>query len=161
VGGGGLSALQRADKDLSKDKLQKKNCGKDLDKLGLEPEDIRQGAKAANIINGTGSQRSLSSLYSDQGNPGIQKLGSSVQGTVGEDLAKPGHVAVAELGGNDIYVDPAKINPADYFFNKATAFHEVIHNITGMTDPDIQRALGLKENVPSENITKKLEGDCF
>jgi hypothetical protein len=39
--------------------------------------------------------------------------------------------------------------------------HEVIHNMTGLTDPDIQRALGLDETKPSDNITQKLKKDCF
>jgi hypothetical protein len=39
--------------------------------------------------------------------------------------------------------------------------HEVLHNVTGLTDPDIERKLGLPDNGPSDVITQKLLKDCF
>ena len=41
------------------------------------------------------------------------------------------------------------------------AVSEVIHNMSGLADPDIQKALPGLNQGPSENIGKKLEKDCF
>ena len=164
-GGGnssGIDALAQAAKDLSKKKLDKKNCQKDLAELGVSADQIRSGAGAANIINGVGSTVPLSSLYATSPNPLVQRNANSVTGTVGSYLASnPGVVAVSQLGGSNIYVNPGLISPGNYFQNLGTAFHEVVHNVTGLTDPDIQRALGLNESPISENITQKLIRDCL
>ena len=152
----------RAAKDLSKKKLDKKNCQKDLAALGVTADQVRQGAADANILNGVGSTVPLSSLYATSPNPIVQRNASSVPGTVGSFLAaNPGAVAVSQLGGSNIYVNPGLINLGNYFQNLGTAFHEVLHNVSGLTDPDIQRALALNENAPSDNITQKLIKDCF
>jgi len=81
--------------------------------------------------------------------------------TVGSKLQEPGVAAVSQLGGHNIYVNPAMINVSAYWKNLGLVFHEVTHNITGLTDNDIQRALGLSENVPSDNIANQLRKDCF
>jgi hypothetical protein len=156
-----ISSLQDAAKGLSKKKLNNKNCKKDLAALGVTADQVRKGAVNANFLNGVGSTVPLSSLYATSPIPNIQKLAPSVTGTVGDTLAQSGNVAVSQLGGPNIYVNPAMIKPADYWQNLGLAFHEVLHNITGLTDPDIQRALGLKDNEPSDNITKKLIRDCL
>jgi len=85
-----------------------------------------------------------------------------VPGTVGSFFASnPGAVAVSQLGGSNIYVNPGLISPSNYFQNLGTAFHEVVHNVSGLTDSDIQRALGLGESPITNNITQKLIKDCF
>lgn len=76
-------------------------------------------------------------------------------------IGKPGTVAVSQLGGPKIYVNPTMINPHDYFQNLGLVFHEVLHNVTGLTDPDIQRAFGLDQDKPSSNIAQKLINDCL
>lgn len=53
------------------------------------------------------------------------------------------------------------VNASDYFHNVGIDFHEVVHNITGLTDADIQRKLGLNEGEVSDNITQKLLKDCL
>ena len=62
----------RAAKDLSKKKLDKKNCQKDLAALGVTADQVRQGAADANILNGVGSTVPLSSLYATSPNPIVQ-----------------------------------------------------------------------------------------
>jgi hypothetical protein len=42
----------------------------------------------------------------------------------------------------------------------ATLLHEVIHNVTGLLDEDIEAALGPKVR-SSADITNKLKGDCI
>ena len=61
----------------------------------------------------------------------------------------------------EVNVNPAVISPSNYWQNIGTVFHEVTHNITGLTDPDLQRALGLSTKALSDNITQKLLQDCF
>jgi RHS repeat-associated protein len=151
-GGGGGGVLGDAAKDLSKKKLDKKDCLDDLKKLGITSDDVHAGADAANFINGVGSNVPLQDLYPSN---------LHVSGTVGGKLAEPGTVAVASLVGHDIYFNPANIKASDYYFNLGTAMHEVIHNITGLTDPDVQRKLGIDEQHASSNITDKLIKDCF
>ncbi len=157
-----VDALSNAAKDLSKKKLDKKNCQKDLAALGTTADQVRTGAQAANVVNGIGSTVPLSSLYATSPNPLVQRNANSVPGTVGSYFASnPGAVALSQLGGSNIYVNPGLISPANYFQNLGVAFHEVIHNVTGLTDPDVQRALGLKESPITDNITQKLVKDCL
>jgi hypothetical protein len=118
-------------------------------------------AQAANVLNGVGSTVPLSSLYATSPVPGVPQAGATAIGTVGDKLSQPGVVAVSQLGGPNIYANPALINPTNYFQNLGTAAREVLHNVSGLTDPDIQRALALNVNAPSDNITQKLIKDCF
>lgn len=39
--------------------------------------------------------------------------------------------------------------------------HELLHNVTGLTDPDLQSALGLPDGNGSDNISQKLLTDCL
>ncbi len=153
--------IENAAKDLSEKKLDSKECKKLLELLGVTADQVKAGAKAANIMNGVGSTVSMSSLYATSPDPAIRKLANTITGTVGDKLATPGTVAVAQLGGPAIYVDPKRFNVADYWTNLSTVFHEVLHNVTGLTDSDIQRKLGLDESKPSHNITEKIKKDCF
>jgi hypothetical protein len=160
-GGGGVERLANAAKELSKKKLDNKNCQKDLAALGITADQVRAGAQAANISNGIGSTVPRSSLYATSPNPDIRRNANTISGTIGSYFASnPEAVALSQLGGSNIYVNPGRIN-ADYYQNVGIAFHEVIHNITGTVDSDIQRALGLKEASITDNITKKLIKDCL
>ncbi len=141
--------------------LNKEECQKDLAKLGITTQQVRAGAATANFINGVGGNVPLSSLYATSPHAGVRQAGRSATGTVGDKLAQPGTVAVSQLGGPDIYINPAMIDPRNYLGNLGTAFHEIVHNVSGLTDPDIQRALGIKEQPVTHNITEKLLKDCF
>ena len=49
------------------------------------------------------------------------------------------------------------------FDNEATLMHEALHNYTGLTDYQIQSTLsayGLRDDVPSNNITALLAQNC-
>jgi RHS repeat-associated protein len=153
--------IKDAAKDLSKKKLDGKNCQKLLAALGITAEQVRAGARAANIMNGVGSTVPRSSLYETAPNPDLRRVGKTITETVGDHLAKPGVVAASQLGGPDIYVDPGKFNVSDYWQNLSIVFHEVVHNVTGLTDPDIQRRLVLDESKPSDNITQEIKKNCF
>jgi hypothetical protein len=84
-----------------------------------------------------------------------------VSGTVGDKLAQLGVVAVSQLGGANIYVNVGMIQGGNSWNNRGLVLHEVLHNITGYTDPDIQLRLGLPQVAASNNITQKLITDCF
>ncbi len=142
-------------------KLDKEKCQTLLAALGVTADQVIAGAQAANIIDGVGSTVSLASLYATASDPTIRNLANTITGTVGDRLATPGTVAVAQLGGPAIYVDPAKFNVSDYWTNLSIVFHEVLHNVTSLTDSDIQGKLGLDQSGPSHNITEKLKKDCF
>ncbi len=162
AGAAAFLALKTGANTLTNPKnLNSEECQKDLAKLGITADQLRAAASAVNFINGVGSTVPLSSLYATSPVPGVRQAGRSAQGTVGEKLAQPGTVAVAQLGGHDIYVNPRLVNPLNYRENLGTAFHETVHNVTGLTDPDIQRALGIKEQDITHNITEKLLKDCF
>jgi hypothetical protein len=139
-----------------------KKCQKDLSAVGTGAEAVQQGAGAAVFLNGVGSDVTMASLYATSPNPGVVQAGNSQTGTVGSDFAgHPGDVAIAQLGGPDIYLNPTNINPSDYWTNLAIVLHEVLHNVTGLTDYDLQSKLGLPQSKISDNITQKLLQDCF
>jgi hypothetical protein len=91
-----------------------------------------------------------------------QRFGSM---TVAQYFAStPSTVADSQLKGNQIYINPGMIfgNPGDVTLNSAYALHEVIHNVTGLTDSEMQALLPtLTVQFDSANITKKLILDCF
>jgi hypothetical protein len=169
-GGGGNSnaafsaaqaAFKRVAADLSK-KTFSKNCERDLAALKVTDSQVHNGAGSAVFLNGVGNQTPLKNLYATSPVAGVRQAGLSLTGTVGSFItSNPGTVAVAQLGGNDIYLNSSLINPSDYYTDAATALHEILHNITGLTDPDIQRLLGLPETNVSNNKTQKLLKDCF
>jgi hypothetical protein len=81
--------------------------------------------------------------------------------TIGQFQAQnPGTVAQSQLNGNTVYINPSLINPGNFYQNLGTMLHEILHNVTGLTDGDIQSALGLGGGV-SNNITQRLIKDCF
>jgi RHS repeat-associated protein len=160
-GGGAIAALNQAANWLSNAKLNKKNCLRDLGMLGVTPDRAQAGAANANIQNGVGSTIPLSSLYTSSPVPSVAQAGGSVSGTVGDKLAQPGVVAVAQLGGANIYVNVGMIQGGNSWNNRGLVLHEVLHNITGYTDPDIQLRLGLPQVAATNNITQKLITDCF
>jgi hypothetical protein len=44
---------------------------------------------------------------------------------------------------------------------EAMLLHEMMHNITGQTDPQLQGDLGLSTTAPSLNISNQLQTDCL
>jgi hypothetical protein len=46
-------------------------------------------------------------------------------------------------------------------FLAGTLFHELLHNLTGMTDPDIQKVMGIAITNDSRNITIESIVKCF
>jgi len=69
--------------------------------------------------------------------------------------------AAAQLDGNTNYDDPFSINALNPHTTLGTVFHELLHNITGLTDVDIQKILGLAQSPATFNITQRILADCF
>ena len=122
---------------------------------------VQDGASSVKFENGTGSQTLEASLWANT----PQQAGAAAtygSETIGQfQFAHPGTVAQAQLNGDTIYLNPALIDPTAFFQNAAIMLHELLHNVTGLTDQDIQSSLGLKIGQPSDNITQKLLKDCF
>jgi ribosomal protein S2 len=77
-----------------------------------------------------------------------------------ESVGQPGVWAISELGGSNIYVNAARW-VGGMKSNMATLMHEVLHNITGKTDDQLQDALKLKVQDDTSNISHKLQKDCI
>jgi RHS repeat-associated protein len=163
--GGGFQAAQgafrRAAQDLAK-KNFKQPCNDDLAALGTNAAAVRTGAGKAAFLYGVGNTATMASLYASSPVASVRQAARSLTGTVGSYIAShTGVVAVAQLGGSNIYLNPSLINTTDYFQNISIVLHEVLHNVTGLTDPDMQRALRLSTSEISDNITQRLRKDCF
>ncbi len=163
-GGGGIDAFKNAANNLAKKKFKPK-CLADFGKLGVTGDQVHQAAAAANFLNGIGSTVSLASLYQSSPVPSVRQAGRSATGTVGSFFANnPGTVALSQLGGNDIYLNPGLIDPSNYYQTLGTVLHEVLHNVSGLTDQGVgglQDLLGLKQQDVTDNVTQKLIKDCF
>jgi RHS repeat-associated protein len=154
-------AFLNAAKSLAKNSFSKSKCQADFKALDVSTTQVQQGCSKAVFLNGIGSNVTMASLYATSPNAGVRQAGKSQKGTVGSFIAaNPGTVAVSQLGGPDIYLNASLISPTDFYQNEGVVLHEVLHNVTGLTDPDIQGDLGLPE-AASNNITQRLIGDCF
>jgi RHS repeat-associated protein len=158
------NGLDEARKNLSKKvKLNKRNCSDDLTKLGTNAEAVVKGISDAAVTNGVGSNVPISDLFKNATDPEAIAEGQEYAPgtTVGDVLNQKGVRAVSQLKGNSIFVSPSLFKGTDPFGNMATLLHEVLHNILGKTDKQIQNALGLKVQQKSENISTQLKKDCF
>jgi RHS repeat-associated protein len=161
------AAFQSDAKAIANKTSFKPACDSDFAALGVTDDQVQAAASAAVFLNGIGSDVPLSSLYETSPVASVRQAGSTLTGTVGSAIVSPGTVALAQLGGNAIYINAPLINPGDYYQDISVVLHELLHNVTGLTDPDIQSALGLPSTdrngkaVPSDNITQRLKKDCF
>jgi hypothetical protein len=124
--------------------------------------DLQQGARNANFQNGSVSNVTLGALYANSNPPGLAGLLANPNLTVAQDLAAHPNVLVeSQLGGNLILLNPSTIVQFSATYLLGTIAHEILHNITGLTDPDLQRKLNLSDAQSSSNISLKLLVDCF
>jgi hypothetical protein len=154
-------AFQRAANSIAKKKNFKQPCNSDFAALGITMAAVEADAANLNIQNGYANTTLESSLYANtpQAASAVAQYGSE---TIGQYFAQnPSTVAEAQLNGNTIYINPALVNPNSYFQNLGVVLHEILHNVTGLTDNAIQSAFGLSTSGVSDNITQKLIKDCF
>jgi hypothetical protein len=149
-------------------------CRETLETAGVSPKDLPNGhtvdaisrlqsaAASAEVYDGTISDRTVRSPYVGSAVPGLGGRLPDPNITIAEKLAKePGVMAMSSLGGNEIFIRPMYVNQVGSGWLAATMMHELLHNITGLTDPDLQRSLGLPEANDTRNITVRLLADCF
>jgi hypothetical protein len=71
-----------------------------------------------------------------------------------------GQAAFTPYGGNTIYINANILNVDFSDRNEALIMHELMHSEWGLSDFDIQEALGLDTSRPSANITEWLRENC-
>jgi hypothetical protein len=147
------------------------DCQRDLLALGVTPSQVQQGAENAQLLDGSSSAIPVAMLYMNAGaqlfNAALAQYGTTTIGTAmkGTPIPKTNpplsavSTEMSQLNGNNIFVNVPhlQLDPAGPV---ATMAHEGIHNITGLTDEDIQSRLHLPSG-PSVNISFKLGADCF
>jgi hypothetical protein len=127
------------------------------------------GVANANIIDalvGLAWMTPVYSLYANSPLAGAAAADQTKQLSVGFMVARAPNMtdAMSQLNGNDIFVKPVAAwfsetsNLQNY---EGTLLHEVLHNVTGLTDPDIQKDLGIGVTPNTVNITNKLMDDCL
>jgi len=155
------NAFQRAAKSIAKKKKFKKPCNQDFAALGTNSAAIQADAANLNIQNGVGSTVLEASLWAAGATAAAAAAQYGSQ-TIGQYIAQnPGTVAEAQMNGNTIYINSSLISASNFFQNLGVVLHEILHNVTGLDDPDIETKLGLPTSPVSDIITKKLIKDCF
>jgi RHS repeat-associated protein len=167
------TAFQNAANFIADANSWSQDCENDFKALGTSDAAVEAGASAAQFYDGIGSSVTIASLYAGAANPDVQRNGALLQGTVGQNIGSSplGVVADAQLGGNAIYLNGPlisglmngtyKLQNGAAFNVSAVALHEILHNVTGLTDPEIQSRLNLSTTSASDNIAQKLLADCF
>jgi RHS repeat-associated protein len=72
--------------------------------------------------------------------------------------------AVAQLGGTSVYINYATTNLTNLYLNESNVLHEALHNITGLTDQQIEYTLssyGLNPQTSSAQISSLLLSKCL
>jgi hypothetical protein len=168
-----LAAFQNAASQIEGTGSFSAQCDKDLAAVGASPAALQAAASTADFQNGIGSSATVASLYSGAATPIVGQLGANSPGTIGQVFAGSplGVVAEAQLGGNNIYLNGPLISGllnGTYQLTGGAAFnvtavvmHELLHNLTGLTDPEIQTDLGLTQSAVTDNISQKLATDCL
>ena len=76
-------------------------------------------------------------------------------------IMAPNAAAVAQANGSNIYINASWVNGMGVGDRQAMLLHEILHNITGKFDEDLQGSLGVPVGAASQNIGDKLKRDCL
>jgi RHS repeat-associated protein len=133
-----------------------------FDAFGFAPSTVQEAARSTTLFNGALSMALVSSLYA--GRPAL--YGSAIAQYGLMSLAdyfddNPGTSAMAALNGNGIYLSPGAVQSYGSGFLEATLFHELLHNITGLTDDEIMAKLKISPIGGSRNITLHIITKCY
>jgi RHS repeat-associated protein len=135
------------------------NVGQSVDLVGA----LKGAAASAVLSDGTSSQVKVQDLYAGAANPSLARLIDPAQTVASSFANSPSTSAMAALGGNAIYIRPDAFATPDNALNVATLMHELLHNLTGLTDPDLMRNLfpsGSGGSMGSFDISLRLFTDC-
>jgi hypothetical protein len=101
----------------------------------------------------------MANLYA---NANVSAIRLGPGGTVQQNfLNNPNTNAMAVLGGNGIYINPGYFGASSLYLDVGTVMHELLHNLTGLTDDQIESNLGITNAVGSYGITIQLLANCF
>ncbi len=143
---------------------QSESCEKDLKALDLTDAQVSQAAYQVNILDGL---TAISGTYAQNiwANSPAYQANVTVFGNINlvqyMTLVSPNAAAVAQANGSNIYINASWINGMSGLDQEALLLHELLHNITGLTDDAIQTRLGIDVTVFAQNIADKLKADCF
>jgi hypothetical protein len=138
------------------------DCDKTLAAMGTSMGAlIEQMTERMSIVNGRTSTVSVTQLGFGDLVPSLPAAVGPM--TVATFLELFPQQAMAELGGNRIFINPEAFLKSDPTWNSATLLHELIHNVTGKWDQQLQSDLfglgGVSLN--TGNVTQKIKDDCF
>jgi len=140
-------------------------CEKTLGAVGTSVAGLQEAAANVSIVEGNSSTTQVAELYANAAVPRIAQLAAvEYKGvTVGQFMAKNlGTTAMAQLGGNRVFISTNWFNHVGTGYAVGTMAHELLHNITGHVDSDLQKTMGLSGvSGDSRNITLRLLADCF
>jgi hypothetical protein len=138
------------------------DCDKDLAAVGVSDSAVATASLSTNISNGL---TTITNFAQDAyGNSPLYAAAAAQWSSVSMVqfmVNNPYTAAVAQLNGSNIYINASWVNGMNTQQQEAMLLHEMLHNITGFADGDIQSKLGLPTNAASQNISDKLMKDCF
>lgn len=145
-------------------------CKKTLGDAGVSPKTvgsweidavsrIQLAAATVGIEDGTYSRTLVRDLYAN--NPALARAVSQTDTVADVFAASGGTSAMTSMAQGIVYIRPEHFNSYGSGYLAAMMLHEVLHNVTGLTDPDLQRNLGLSEDGGSRNVTLRLMQDCL
>lgn len=146
--------------------LQSADCEADLKAAGATDARVVAYAQGLSIVDGLGPAAITTTYaYAAYGNSPAYSSAATIWGgvTVAMYMAinLPGGVAaVAQAPGDTVYINAGWVNGMTTSQQEGMLVHELLHNITGIGDWDLQTALHLPHTA-SQNIGDKLEKDCF
>src|SRR5438128_9143107 len=122
-------------------------CKDALAKAGIAPNSVSNGMEvdaitqlqqatgAVTFFDGSVSVTYVRDLFANAGRGNLISPTLTVKEVFG---ANPATKAMAQLFGNGVWIRPDYFNSIGSAYTVAVVMHELIHNITGLTDPDIQ-----------------------
>jgi hypothetical protein len=138
------------------------DCENDLAAVGISDSAVATASLKTNILDGLTTVSNYA--FDVYGNSPLYAAAAAQYGSemmVQYMSLNPNTAAVSQLSGNNIYINASWVNGMNTPQQEGLLLHEMIHNITGLTDGDIQSKLGLPTNAASQNIGDKLQKDCF
>ena len=156
--GQALAIAKSAAKEIAQKKKWRKDCEEVLKALGTSGAEISAGANRVQFLDGTQSTNVVASLYANSvltKSLGPEAKSTEIREIITKEKDGKAIKALAELNGNKIYLNPKWWWGGEYFLDDlSTVMHELIHNVTGLTDADF-------ESRGFEGLSNVLKTKCF
>jgi hypothetical protein len=151
-------ASRAADRIATKNKWSR-DCERLLAKLGTSGAAISEAASKVLFFEAPGSTVTMASLYANTAlSPSA--IGQYGNETIASYIQREPTKALGELNGNRVFINQAYWG-FSFYDDMATVMHELVHNATTLTDPDI--SLRLKDDMHryQESFSGLLKLKCF